>query len=303
MTLTGWFQIAFLSDLSFDATPIIPVQVGDRRLMAILKRSQVEIYDGICPHRGASLAHGGRLDGDTVICPFHGYPISLLAESKSALSVRRHPSLTIGDMVFVHLGGDEPLDLGGRLSALATGHRIVPGFTLPTKVPHHLVTENAFDSAHFAPVHQARVAPVRTRQSADRIFIGETLLTIPPSRWQRSAEADGMVRVPLTISAFGAGLVISDVGGVNPYTVITSATPQTDGMTTIRLSLAFPKNENQNAAETDHYMIQQSRRGLELDCAIWDQLDPTSVPHFVEADAAVIAFRDYIQRFLGGATE
>lgn len=303
MTPVGWFQVAFLSELASQPNPIVPITVDDRRLMAVLQGGQVEIYDAICPHRGASLAHGGQLDGDAIICPFHGYRIRLQQDAGQPLCTRRHPSWTIGDLVFVHLGDNEPLDLPGALSALFASHRVVSGFTMQVRAPHYLVSENAFDGAHFAPVHHAGAAPVATRRAADGRLVGETTLTIPPSRWQRSADADGMVRVPLQIAAFGAGVVVSNVGGADPYTVITTATPQPDGVTTVRLSLAFPNGATKPDPGADRYMIEQSRRGLQLDCAIWDNMDPRSVPHYVEADAAVVAFRDYIRGYGGDAAK
>lgn len=295
----GWFQIAFLSDFALGEDSILPVQVGDLRLMAIRRGSQVEVYDGICPHRGASLAHGGKLEGNFVICPFHGYAVSLTPGSGHQFCARRHVACTIGDLVFVHLGDLEPLNLPNNLSSLFASHRFVPGFALSAKVPHQLVIENAFDGAHFAPVHHARAVPVEAGKTADGLFIGETTLTIPSSRWQRSPDLDGLIRVPLKISAFGAAVVVSHVGGANPYSVITSATPQADGITLIRLSLAFIRSDLETGNDADCYMIEQSRRGLDLDCAIWEKMDSASVPQFVESDKAVKAFRDYTQIFLG----
>jgi phenylpropionate dioxygenase-like ring-hydroxylating dioxygenase large terminal subunit len=302
MAPVGWFQIGFLPEMLSGGAPIMPLQVGNRRLMAIMAGSEVEIYDGICPHRGASLAHGGRLEGNTVICPFHGYAVALIEGSGHRFSAFRHPVCTMGDLVFVHLGPSKPLDLWECMLGLAATHRIVPGFTMSANVPYSLVTENAFDGAHFAPVHHARAVPVEAHQTTDGRFVGETELTIPPSRWQRTASADGMLRVPLQMSAYGAGVVVSHVGGANPYAVITTATPQTNGVTTIRLSMAFPKDQGKSDRDIDQYMIEQSRRGLELDRTIWSTMDTSSPPQFVESDKAVVAFREYCCPFLNGET-
>jgi hypothetical protein len=39
------------------------------------------------------------------------------------------------------------------------------------------------------------------------------------------------------------------------------------------------KSEIRTASEVDRYMVEQSRRGLEFDRAIWDKMDTASVPH------------------------
>ncbi|UCF48982.1 MAG: Rieske 2Fe-2S domain-containing protein [Myxococcales bacterium] len=33
----------------------------------------VRVFDAYCPHQGAHLGHGGRLDDDCLRCPFHGF--------------------------------------------------------------------------------------------------------------------------------------------------------------------------------------------------------------------------------------
>jgi cholesterol 7-dehydrogenase len=34
---------------------------------------QLGVIDAYCPHLGANLAAGGVVDGNTLICPFHGW--------------------------------------------------------------------------------------------------------------------------------------------------------------------------------------------------------------------------------------
>lgn len=50
----------------------VRVEIGDR-IIAVFKTGQKVIAVGdTCPHMGASLAEG-YLDGNTVICPWHGW--------------------------------------------------------------------------------------------------------------------------------------------------------------------------------------------------------------------------------------
>jgi phenylpropionate dioxygenase-like ring-hydroxylating dioxygenase large terminal subunit len=34
---------------------------------------QLQVFDAFCPHQGAHLGHGGRLEGECLRCPFHGF--------------------------------------------------------------------------------------------------------------------------------------------------------------------------------------------------------------------------------------
>jgi nitrite reductase/ring-hydroxylating ferredoxin subunit len=68
----GWFAVAFSSDLK-------PEAIVRRRLMGeeiILWRTRTGAICGsrpYCPHLGAHLGHGGRVRGERLVCPFHGF--------------------------------------------------------------------------------------------------------------------------------------------------------------------------------------------------------------------------------------
>ncbi len=48
--------------------------VGDEELIARRNASgEIRVFDAFCPHQGAHLGHGGRLDDDCLRCPFHGF--------------------------------------------------------------------------------------------------------------------------------------------------------------------------------------------------------------------------------------
>ena len=62
----GWYQAACEQDLGEGLTP---VSFGSRRLMAVKRDGTVRVFDAVCPHRGASLAHGGKLEGEWALVP------------------------------------------------------------------------------------------------------------------------------------------------------------------------------------------------------------------------------------------
>ena len=65
MKYGGWFKIAFERELERDLNT---VAVGDRKLLCVKRPSGIEVYDAVCPHRGADLGVNSRLDGDAVVC-------------------------------------------------------------------------------------------------------------------------------------------------------------------------------------------------------------------------------------------
>lgn len=66
-----------------------------------------EIYalDGLCSHQGGPLGKG-RLEGDTVVCPWHGRRIDVRTGRYESVGTQWHPRLetrVTGDDVFVYV--------------------------------------------------------------------------------------------------------------------------------------------------------------------------------------------------------
>src|SRR5690349_18065891 len=89
MSLHGWYQVAFERDLQRELTP---ASLGATRLL-LVRGEGVRAFDATCPHRGAHLGFGGRLEGDAVRCPFHGYRIGLTAAGGHPFRAREYAAL------------------------------------------------------------------------------------------------------------------------------------------------------------------------------------------------------------------
>ncbi len=71
----GWYVVAFSHTLR--PGHVQPLQAFGREL--VLFRTEdgvVHMADGHCPHFGAHLGHGGRIEGNCIRCPFHGWQFS-----------------------------------------------------------------------------------------------------------------------------------------------------------------------------------------------------------------------------------
>jgi 3-ketosteroid 9alpha-monooxygenase subunit A len=292
----GWYQVAFTKDR---VTPIMPLRIGSQRLIIISETSgAVRAYDANCPHRGADLALG-NLHNDSIICPFHGYHIHLGDDPDRRFCVREHEAMSVSGLVFVRLNGGENLGFSERMKALDRRCWIVPGFEMSLQAAHELVGENAFDGAHFHTVHQVQNHP-RVDVTIGRTgeLVGSGVLEVPLSAWQRTSDGQNSVTVPISISAYSPGVVVSDMGGMHPYSVVTTATPTTNGCT-VRVSFGMPRTAMAGGPDQKlcAYMIAQSRKGLEADKIIWESLAPGHVPSYAAEDASVIAYRQFCSRF------
>lgn len=68
----GWFRIAWSHELA--EREVKPLRWFGRDLVLYRGESgKPHLLDAHCPHLGAHLGHGGRVKGETISCPFHGW--------------------------------------------------------------------------------------------------------------------------------------------------------------------------------------------------------------------------------------
>ena len=295
MSLADWFQIAFEKDLEGGLNL---ASVGKHRLAVARSADKIRVFDAVCPHRGANLARGGKLVGDRIICPFHGYEIHCGVPAEDKLYVTEHHTIVAGGLIFVHCGSGSDGGFSSFIQDIERQHIIVPGFAMPVNAPARLVTENAFDAAHFPIVHGTKNKPrFRNIAAPDGQFAAEGTLDIPASLWQQTKGSKHSASVPFVVRAFGPGLVVSFLGGERSYWTITAATPEPDGSSIVRFSLAFPMTAEQTVpSERVQYLVRQSRAGIKMDQDIWEHLKIDAQEQLTEDDALLEQFRSFCDR-------
>jgi phenylpropionate dioxygenase-like ring-hydroxylating dioxygenase large terminal subunit len=290
----GWYLVAFESQLTGDITPI---DVGATPIILVADGDRIRCFDATCPHQGANLGYGGRLDGRGIVCPFHGKRITLGSQVGIEYCVREYATLGYGGMVFVLLTEQHENGLHDLLQQLVVDHIFMPFNCTLLSAAGELVIENAFDASHFRPVHGVRNSPRLTvRRTEEGSFIAEGELHVAQSTWYR-AEADAALRIPFKACALSPHLVFSHMTGDDPYWVITGTTPTGDGCL-VRQSLAIPRADGAvPARDRVEYLAKASKEGLEQDRIIWEHLRPPTHPRYAPDDAALLAFREFCLSF------
>lgn len=301
----GWYHLAFERDLEADVQPVV---FGERRLMVVRGADGIGVYDATCPHRGAHLAHGGRVQGNAVFCPFHGYRIGLGCEARGDFRVRAYPTVVVGGMVCARLSDQEVADLPAALGRIAVDHHLVSGFELVAGTSIEMVMENGFDTAHFKVVHGLLAEPdldIGTGEFGE--FAVQGRFHIPRSDWSGGARGPGPVIAEYQARAFSPGVVIAELRGEAPYNykIITTAVPAPEGAgAVVRLTLALPLGADGQPPD-EHFsnaLLQASRDGLDKDMAIWNRLCLHSPPNWTERDRPVREFARFCDRFRAGVS-
>lgn len=165
----GWYQIGWSHD--FPRGEAKPLRYFGADLVVFRTDSgEMKVLDAFCPHLGAHLGHGGRVVGDTITCPWHGWcwdgegrnvaiPYS---DRPMAKRLRSWHVREMDDWVLVwyHPHGLDPIfevppfwvdDECGYLPFADDGALIWPNVAI---CPQY-ASENLVDYAHFKFVHRS----------------------------------------------------------------------------------------------------------------------------------------------------
>jgi cholesterol 7-desaturase len=156
----GWFAVAFADELQ-------PGRVLRRRFMGeelVVYRTRsgaVRVVDPYCPHLGAHIGHGGWVDGEDIVCPFHHFAFGTdgtcvrtgYGTRPPAARLAQHEVREVNGAVLVwhHATGAPPT---WEVAAQPTDG-FAPPFRQFASIMDHPqeVVENAIDTGHIGALH------------------------------------------------------------------------------------------------------------------------------------------------------
>lgn len=304
---SGWYMAAFASELDGE---VAPLDIGTRRLVAVRGADgDLRAYDADCPHRGAHLGHGGRVERGCLVCPFHGRRVGLgePAGEGGRPWVREHEVVVCGDAVFVRLTDGPEDDRGLRtvLKELAATRPLVKAVEQPVAAAADLIVENAFDTDHFTALHKVhRVRGMRHGAGAhgELVMDGEFPMPASPWRGKDGGQGDAPRRQAAAPSyvprfharAFSPAVVVTEFGPSDEvHVIVTGAVPDGRGGCVARVAVGVGEGREDQLP----MLVAGSRRALAEDIGVWEHLNPRVTPRYDAADAAVVAYREFCTGF------
>ena len=156
----GWFAVCFSHEVKPRAVRIVPF-MGQDLVVYRTQSGLARVIDPYCPHLGAHLGHGGKIDGENLVCPFHGLAFGPDGGCVRACPGQRPPSAALtlrymkeqngAIMVWRHSEDRPPeweipeLDLASHLHPQYSSYEL-GGYG-------DAVAENSIDLTHFGWVH------------------------------------------------------------------------------------------------------------------------------------------------------
>ena len=180
MKPTGWFQVAWSAEIGIGA--VHRMKYFDRDMIAWRSESgRLTVMDAYCEHLGAHLGYGGRVEGEALQCPFHGWQwntegrnicIPYQDRPNRGRRIRTFPVTERNESVYIwhDIEGREPFfdapDVFASFGDERTADDYYPQqrlFREGLELHPQYVLENGVDFAHFKYVHQTPIVPVFTR--------------------------------------------------------------------------------------------------------------------------------------------
>jgi len=292
---TGWYLAVESAALAPGA--VLPLRILGRELVAFRSESgAAAIVDAHCPHMGAHLGYGGRVDGEGVRCPFHAWRFGLDGRCSDVPYDRGRPPPPVGvacwpvhetsGLVLVHqsASGSAP---SWRMPDLPEWG--APGWvgyeSVSWRIRMHVqeVAENVPDTAHFAVVHEVPGTPLAEVETQGHVYR------------QRSLVAE--TGEPFTTQeAFGLGLIWLRAGS---SLVFLTATTPIDALH-CELRLLFLARERPSAKELSpesRALIRSIAESTERDVPIWEHKVYRERPPLVPADGPIHLLRRWARQF------
>jgi phenylpropionate dioxygenase-like ring-hydroxylating dioxygenase large terminal subunit len=297
----GWFAVAFGRDLV--PGEVKRIRYFDEDLVLFRTRSgRARVLDAYCAHLGAHLAEGGRVVGENLRCPFHGWQydgagtcveIPYCKKIPPLARVRGWEVLERNGFVFVwhHAEAKPPAWTPPVMSEI--GH---PDWTEPRsfelKVPVHMqdMHENNNDPVHFHFVHGNLEVPPSEISYAEN---GRHMRMLTRGETQTPL---GSFATALETDSWGLGLTAVRITGIPGAGLLmySSTSPVDRAHTDSRWLFTVTRNLADVAGEQ---FIQDLSTGVLQDLRIWRNKVHRAQPVLCEADEYLREFRKWTRQF------
>lgn len=321
MEPTGWYQVAWSTEIETGA--VHKMTYFGREMVAWRSASgTVAVFDAYCEHLGAHLGYGGRVDGENLVCPFHGWEwnregrnvcIPYERHPNKGRRIRSYPVVERNHAVWIWFDidgarpyfevpdmfaafGDDPGDADNYYPP-------IPGATLfHSRLELHpqYIMENGVDFAHFTFVHQTPFMPEFTRHD----FAGPVSYVDFTIAFEEGATLENATSGVQSVNA-GLGCSVTKSWGMVENRTMPAVTPVDDHTCDVRFTVWVGKKPGeQDATELTDYgktMADLIIEQFEHDVEIWSHQRYSDPPALSRREfKGFTALREWAVQFYPG---
>ncbi|MCH2108516.1 MAG: Rieske (2Fe-2S) protein [Polyangiaceae bacterium] len=316
---SGWFVLCFSEELERGA--ILKRQFMGQDIVAFRTASgQAVVSDAFCPHMGAHFAHGGRVEGETIRCPFHGFCFDAQGScTKTGYGTKPPPNARLriweteefnGILLVWHHANGRRSDW--KVPALEDhGWSKLSYYSWKIRANPYDTAENAVDIGHFATVHGYQDV-----SSMNDLNLDGPLLTATygMSRDGGAFRQKNRIKTKFKITKWGLGysaveVYVEEFGLLSRHFVFGTAINQDEIDMKIAVSIfkiAHPSAIHPLLALIPHQLLRKivQRASLKAyktdvsqDFEIWTNKTKIENPALAKGDGPIPAFRRWTKQF------
>jgi len=281
----GWFIVATAAEL--DPGELKAVHYfGDDLVVYRTASGEPRTTEAYCPHLGAHLAVGGKVDGECIACPFHGWtfdgtgqcvdiPYASTERIPAKAKLRSYPTIERNGMIWAwhHLEEGEPffeVPVVPEVEDTEWLEPMVREFRIATSCQE--MAENNHDFAHFKFVHGTDAIP----EANERV-----------EGTYKYVESGGLHR-----ETFGLGLGVLRIPGF--MTFFSSVTPVDEDNVHIRWVFTAPVS---SGAEMLDKIATGFTSGVSQDIPIWENKVYRPRPVLTKGEGGIAQHRKWSRQF------
>jgi len=300
----GWFWVSYSEDLKPGELRNIEC-FGQEWVLFRAETGEAGVVDPYCPHLGAHLGHGGKVEGDSLRCPFHHWayntkgfctripyakvmpPITKRQAILKALPITENNGIV---WAWYHPKGVAPLWEVPQIPELYDPDYIAPQRgEWPVNTFIQELGENGVDFAHLKFLHHLPIIPTGECR-ADGF------------RWHVNM-ANGYIIIEQT----GPGLqVVRFTKGTVVTTMVSYPQPINNCRTIMRMGLTHRKYAAGTAEATlaANMLQEQIGQGVDaqagfesVDMIVWNNKRYREQPLLCDGDGEILKWRKYFSQF------
>jgi 3-ketosteroid 9alpha-monooxygenase subunit A len=300
----GWYVVGYSDELPVGG--VRPLRYFDREL--VLWRGEdgrPRMLDAYCRHLGAHLGHGGRVAGNSIVCPFHAwayddrgtvvdipYSRSIPPQVKRPC-VRSWPVVEKNRLIWAWY---HPAGVAPQWEVADVPEATDPEWTACERFEWHInvhlqdMAENGSDTAHFQYTHGTAAYP--EQKTAFDGHIMRTDINAPMDTPR------GQVPGGIHVVNVGPGQSWTRFTGISETLLISGVTPVAVDHVHVRFCFLQPKAQAEGpTAAVAAAIIREVVRQLEQDKRIWDNKAYVASPILCQGDGAIDRWRRFYAQF------
>jgi 3-ketosteroid 9alpha-monooxygenase subunit A len=286
MKPTGWFQVAWSEEIGIG--DVHTMKYFDQEMVAWRAESgELTVMNAYCEHLGAHLGYGGKVVGEVLQCPFHGWQWSQQGRNvcipyqdrpNRGRRIRTYPVAERNESVYIwhDVEGRDPFfDAPDVFAGFGDGSSVADYYPQqrlyrPSLELHpQYVLENGVDFAHFKYVHNTPIVPVFTRHDfGEPVSYVDFTITFEGDDGQKIEDVNSGVEA---ING-GLGIAVTKSWGMVDNRTISAITPVDESTSDVRFMAYIgrkPSKDPERAELKAREFGQEIIRQFEQDIHIW----------------------------------